>query len=222
LGGRLPGELLEGRSLREAARRISRANELNPDPNTSLVVATAATLGLAAVARCGVGQAVFVDMFGANAYANFDDFFDYPGKPPRVDPDAGGFGLSDGYRLYECADSWVFVSIAPRPQDQASFESFVVQFADAADASLEAAFKRRAGHEWIAALRDRGFACVRADAGLPADRIVAEGLVVSATSRDWGTYVRHAPLLSFTGAASYGGWCAMGEHTESLREEVDR
>ena len=35
---------------------------------------------------------------------------------------------------------------------------------------------------------------MRADAGLPADRIVAEGLVVSATSRDWGTYVRHAPL----------------------------
>ena len=130
LGGRLPGELLEGRALREAARRISRANELNPDPNTSLVVATAATLGLAAVARCDVGQAVFVDMFGANAYANFDDFFDYPGKPARVEPDAGGFGLSDGYRLFQCADGWVFVSIAPRPQDQARFESFVLQFAD--------------------------------------------------------------------------------------------
>ena len=50
----------------------------------------------------------------------------------------------------------------------------------------------------------------------------AEGLVVSATSRDWGTYVRHAPLLTFAGAASYGGWCAMGEHTMQLRNEADR
>jgi crotonobetainyl-CoA:carnitine CoA-transferase CaiB-like acyl-CoA transferase len=220
LGGRLPGELLEGRALREAARRISRANELNPDPNTSLVVATAATLGLAAVARCDVGQAVFVDMFGANAYANFDDFFDYPGKPARVDVDAGGFGLSEGYRLYQCADGWVFVSIARTQLTR--FESFVRQFADAADASLEVAFKRRAANDWITSLRDRGLACVRADAGLPADRIVAEGLVVSATSRDWGTYVRHAPLLAFAGAASYGGWCAMGEHTILLRNEADR
>ena len=222
LGGRLPGELLEGQALREAARRISRANELNPDPNTSLVVATAATLGLAAVARCDVGQAVFVDMFGANAYANFDDFFDYPGKPARIDLDAGGFGLSDGYRLYQCADGWVFVSIAPRPQDQARFEACVLQAVDAADTSLDAAFKRRGWSEWITVLRDQGFASERADAGLPAERILAEGLVVSAPSRDWGTYVRHAPLLNFADAASYGGWCAMGEHTAPLRDEVDR
>ncbi len=140
---RLPDELLTGRALREAARRIARANELNPDPNTSLVVATATTLGLAAVARCGVGQAIFVDMFGANAYANFDDFFDYPGKPARAAVDADGFGLSDTYRLYPCQDGWIFVAIAP--QDREAFRQLVLRHGDHNDASLEAAFERRNG-----------------------------------------------------------------------------
>ena len=111
LGGHLPDRLLSGDALRDAARRISRANELNPDPNTSLVVATAASLGLAARVRCGVGQAIYVDMFGANAYANFDDFFDYPGKPPRAEVDDLCFGTSERRRLYRTADGWVLLSV---------------------------------------------------------------------------------------------------------------
>jgi crotonobetainyl-CoA:carnitine CoA-transferase CaiB-like acyl-CoA transferase len=216
LGGHLPVELLDGAALRDAVRRLSRANELNPDPNTSMVVVTAATLGLAAVARCGVGQAVYVDMFGANAYANFDDFFDFPGRPARVNPDADGFGLSDRYRLYECADGWVFLSVAAK--DQNAFETVVAQLSERAG-KLDAVFKRHAADWWVATLRARGLACVRADAGLPAERISAEGLVVDATSSTWGTYQRHAPLLDFASTSPHVGWCAMGEHTRSLLEE---
>ena len=70
--------------IRETARRLFRANEVNPDPNTSMVVATTVLLGLRARSRLGVGQAMFTDMFGANAYANFDDFVaaDVSARPP--------------------------------------------------------------------------------------------------------------------------------------------
>ncbi len=46
-----------------------------------------AARALAAQRRSGVGQQVFVDMFGSNAYANFDDCLRYPGKAPRLSPD---------------------------------------------------------------------------------------------------------------------------------------
>ena len=45
-------------------------------PNTSFVVASAAVMGLLAAVQTGQGQMVQLDMFGANAYANFDDFAD--------------------------------------------------------------------------------------------------------------------------------------------------
>ncbi|MCA9850014.1 MAG: hypothetical protein KC461_05130, partial [Dehalococcoidia bacterium] len=52
-------------------------------------------------------QEIFVDMMGANAYANWDDFLTYEGKEPRalLDEDLRGNGPLN--RLYETADGWV-------------------------------------------------------------------------------------------------------------------
>jgi crotonobetainyl-CoA:carnitine CoA-transferase CaiB-like acyl-CoA transferase len=219
LGGRLPEALLHGAALRDAARRIARANELNPDPNTSVVVATAVTLGLAAVARCGVGQPVYVDMFGANAYANFDDYVDFPGRSARPLPDPDGYGLSRYQRLYRGADGWFFVSASAGERER--FDALCASFTRA-DESLEVMFARESADGWIERLRGEGIACVRADAGLPAELIAAEGLVVEAHSSAWGAYQRHAPLLEFDAAGKARGWCAMGEHTRALLEEFDR
>ncbi len=218
LGGRLPDRPLKGAELREAARRISRANELNPDPNTSLVVANATTLALAALARCGVGQAVYVDMFGANAYANFDDFFDYPGKRARVYPDAGGFGLSGLRRLYRCATGWVFVSVPPA--DAEAFDAALAELSGTRDADRTARFERLSAEQWVVELGARGFACVRADTGLPAECVAEEGLTVEAMATEWGTYRRHAPLLAFHGDRTYAGWCACGEQTRAVLREL--
>ena len=65
--------------LREAARWLFRSNEANPDPKTSMVVASASLLGLYARRCTGVGQRIFVSMLGANTYANADAFVDYEG-----------------------------------------------------------------------------------------------------------------------------------------------
>ena len=89
-----------------------RANEVNPDPNTAVVVATSAMLGLVARQRTGMGQQILVDMFGANAYANHDDFLSYPGKSSRAMPDHMMHGLSPCYRLYATSENqWVFLAL---------------------------------------------------------------------------------------------------------------
>ena len=218
LGGHLPDRLLSGQALRDAARRISRANELNPDPNTSLVVATAASLGLAARARCGVGQAIYVDMFGANAYANFDDFFDYPGKPPRTNVDGLGFGTSERRRLYRTADGWVLLSVdADR---WGACRRTIGRLAGVDEVDPDEAFLRLGSDAWVEGLREGGFSCVRADAAMPAASIASAALVIDAVSAEWGSYKRHAPLLSFDDGSNYGGWCVLGEHTEALLREL--
>ena len=221
LGGALPEPLLDIAELRDAARRISRANELNPDPNTSSVVATAATLGLAAVERCGVGQAVFVDMFGANAYANFDDFFDHPGKPARASLDASALGVAPYRRLYRAADAWVLLSVDAARWDACRAEIAALAGEDHRDTA--AAFASNAAQWWEDRLRARGFTCVRADGPAPAERIAAAGvLTVDATTQAWGVYRRHAPLLRFStaGNGAIGGWPALGEHTNALLREA--
>ena len=124
LGGEPPTEQLQGDELRDWARKLFRANEVNPDPNTSMVTATAVLLALMARKRHGVGQAVSVDMFCANAYANFDDFLRYPGKPDRPCPrrDQTGF---DGYELRQTGDGWVFQLGAQQVPAQRTIAEFL-------------------------------------------------------------------------------------------------
>jgi crotonobetainyl-CoA:carnitine CoA-transferase CaiB-like acyl-CoA transferase len=68
--------------IKEASRLLMRANEANPDPNTSQAVATGILLALLARTRTGSGQAVEVTMLQANAWANADEAYDYVGRPP--------------------------------------------------------------------------------------------------------------------------------------------
>ncbi|HXZ86825.1 MAG TPA: CoA transferase, partial [Myxococcota bacterium] len=97
--------------IRESARQLMRANESNPDPNSSVVCASAIALALLARERHGMGQAVYVNMLVANAYANGDDFLDYAGKPARPAIDAELHGPGAAYRLYRAREGWVFLGI---------------------------------------------------------------------------------------------------------------
>ena len=101
MGEKLPSEVQDMENLRLWTKRLMRANEVNPDPNTAMVVCTSVMLGLMARKTTGEGQQIFMDMFGANAYANHDDFLNYPGKKPRALADDLMHGLSPTYRLYQ-------------------------------------------------------------------------------------------------------------------------
>ena len=100
-------------SVRENARQIMAANEANPDPNTSVVAASAILLALHAQALDGVGQIVRINMQTANAWANSDDFLAFEGKPDRLGVDSEHLGLHAGYRLYPC-DCLLYTSPSPR------------------------------------------------------------------------------------------------------------
>ena len=229
--------------IREISRQLMRANESNPDPNTSVVAASATLLALLARERHGVGQRVYVNMFTANAYANGDDFLDYPGKPPRPSVDAELMGLGAGYRLYEARSGWVFLALT----NQAEWERFCRaggaddlardgRFADpdsrrAHDAELAECLaqllaQRDAG-EWESALIPAGVACVRADAASPGEffakdaHVHENGFAPHCEHARFGPHRRWGPLATVGGpAASYAAGALAGDCTDALLAEL--
>ena len=157
-----------------------RANEVNPDPNTAMVVCTSVMLGLMARKTTGEGQQIFMDMFGANAYANHDDFLNYPGKKPRALADDLMHGLNPTYRLYQCDNhEWVFLALVTDREKTRFLEilgkagidcsqlSSSEMAEEAAIIKLEALFKTRPASDWEELLAHKGIGCVRADGVTP-------------------------------------------------------
>ena len=230
LGG-LPAEdqVPDNAELRETARKLLRANDVNPDPNMSMVVATTALLGLAARRVHGRGQKVFVDMFGANAYANWDDFLSYEGKPERPGVDKDGYGLGPLHRLYRCADGWVFLMIATDDEWTVLREELQLEVdRDAADLAdvLGDVFAAGQADAFEARLATKGIGCVRADGLQPPAFLLedfhcgVEELRVPAVHPDWGDYFRNGPMVRFSKGDDYPGTGAMGGATVALLEEL--
>ena len=236
LGERVPSELQDIEGLRRWTPRLMRANEVNPDPNTALVVVTSTLLGLVARQRTGEGQRILVDMFGANAYANHDDFLSYPGKPRRAMPDDQLLGLSATYRLYPCAGGqWVFLALTNEHErhrfvdklTEASIEAPAAELLAAGGAqAMEALTKLFAGSDaafWETLLAGAGIGCVRADGTVPSEfwledpQSDALGLTAEVEHPSWGSYRRHGPTVLFDGARpSLGAPPLAGQHNEEL------
>ena len=241
LGERVPASLQSIEDLRRWTARLMRANELNPDPNTGVVVASAVMLGLNARLQTGEGQPILVDMLCANAYANADDFLDYPGKPGRPLPDADLQGLSPTYRLYRCGDNcWIFLGlVSSREVDAfvAVLEQLDIDITRddllrpsdehaAADRLMEI-FTTRNAAEWQALLTAEGVACVQADRAAPADfwledeQVAANGFIGAAEHPLHGRYLRHAPLVTFAGqSGDLRGPPLAGQHNVEILEEA--
>jgi crotonobetainyl-CoA:carnitine CoA-transferase CaiB-like acyl-CoA transferase len=210
-------ELLDLDAVREAARRLMRANEVNPDPNTAVVVTAASLLGLLARESAGSnsiggkrGQQIFVDMFGANAYANFDDLVAYPGKPERASLGPALKGPHPLTRLYEAASGWVYLGIR-RIEDWARFKDLTgLTFTgdpfggDPAEveAALGALFSEREADDWEALLVPDGIGCVRADAVNTGEFFRDAGYegspwMTKVSHAEFGEYYRHKPMVEF-------------------------
>jgi crotonobetainyl-CoA:carnitine CoA-transferase CaiB-like acyl-CoA transferase len=239
-------ETIDG--LREASRQFFRANEANPDPNTSVAAASATMLALHARHRTGEGQQVFVSMLCANGYANSDDFLSYEGKPERPRIDAGLFGTGPLRRLYQARDGWVCLSV---PEDGHEHERWAAlcevagrpelaqdaRFRDAAARSvnaqalidaLAALFAERDADEWERCLIARGVGCVRADsysgAGqffLDDEQMEVNGFAPIANHAAIGAYQRWGPLVTFSQTPGrYGPGVLAGEHTDAILAEL--
>ncbi len=215
-------------SLRETARKLLRANEVNPDPNTSMVVATTAVLGLHARRASGKGQKIYIDMFGANAYANWDDFLSYEGKAERPPVDKDGYGLNALYRLYKCAEGWVFLGVVNDREKSALRDALGIDLESSNLASLlEATFTQKSAEAWEAELTPLGIGCVVADDSAPPtwflkdEHVKAERLLVPAEHPDWGDYYRLGPMVEFDPTVDYAGAEAAGGSTVTLLQELD-
>lgn len=227
----------------EVSRRISRANEVNPDPNSAMVISAAILLGIYARERFGISQYILTTMLGANAYANSDDFFSYDGKPERGIPDAEGYGLNALYRLYQARKGWVFLACLFDEEwmalcraigrvdllDDPRFgtASGRKQNDDALIQELEQVFATRDAREWESTMAAAEVACVETEESgmfhfFSQDPHVAEnGFIAAAENLRIGRYWRYGPVVNFSLTPSrVGPGPLRGQHTKSILREL--
>lgn len=124
----------EGKNLQELRSLASRFdNGSYGDATAAANAATALLLALFAKKRLGRGQYVSTTMLVSNAYSVADDFCDYADKPEDSVLIGDGLGLEPFYRMYRCAEGWVFLA-APTTRDRSRLMS-VPEFSALADAA---------------------------------------------------------------------------------------
>ncbi|MBI4234083.1 MAG: CoA transferase [Chloroflexi bacterium] len=238
-----PDAPLSLEEIKELSRKLARANDSNPDPNTSMAVSTGIMLGLYARERYGIGQYLEVTMLGANAYANADDFFWYEGKPLRPLPDAGGYGLHALYRLYRAQKGWVFLACLFEHEwralcaaigrknllEEPRFATGEArrQHDDALAEVLAQVFATRPAAAWEQTLAAADVACVQAeDRGMyhffAEDSHVQEnGFTTEVEHPRWGAFWRHSPVITFSlTPGRVGPGPLRGQHTRAVLREL--
>jgi crotonobetainyl-CoA:carnitine CoA-transferase CaiB-like acyl-CoA transferase len=237
-----PAQPMNLEEIKETSRLLMRANEANPDPNTSQAVATSVMLALLARRRTGRGQAVEVTMLQANAWANADEAYDYEGRPPCALPDEHCLGLNALYRLYQASEGWVFLACPLEREWKAFCAAAKVPdlFADSrfANASTRSAhdaelvekigriLSTRSADEWEQLMTAAGVACVRADQDVGSfleehPQAAANRMTVEVDSPRFGKYLRHGAIIDFSDAATrltHGAFA--GEHTVPVMREL--
>ena len=239
-----PSQPMDLAQIRETARMLMRANEGNPDPNSSQAVSTSIMLGLYAREITGRGQSIWATMMQANAWANADEAYDFEGRPGYAIPDAGCYGLHALYRLYRASEGWVFLAALTDAEWQAFCRT--AEHADllgdprfASDAArrehdaelieaLETLFATKPSAEWESLLTAVCVACVEAhrDSGEFFEehpQAVANHLAEETNSASGrvGRYLRHGGIVQFSDSPGrFGPGAFGGEHTVRLMEEL--
>ena len=180
-------------------------------------------------------------MFGANAWANADDALRYPGKADRELPDREGFGLNPLWRLYPCAQGWIFLAIAREDEwrrlqsllGEAMAGLLAIDFSSARQggdpivAVLGQLFAGAPAASWESRLAPKGVGCVQADAALPEHffrfdpQAVSEQLLLPAQHPEWGEYLRHGAQVVLHGTPGwYRGASLIGDGSNALLREL--
>jgi len=218
----------------------------NADGCSALGVATALLLGLLARERTGVAHEMLTSMLCTTAHAVSDDGIDYPGRPPRTEPDPLLYGLGALYRLYETASGWVFLA-APQAREwqplcralgssSGSDLAADARFRTAADRKrndgaladvLGLVFRSAPAAAWERSLTVHDVACVEVADGPVAravmnDPITREaGFLAEVDHPTFGTHRRLAPIVALSatpGAARPAP--TLGMHTEAVLREL--
>jgi crotonobetainyl-CoA:carnitine CoA-transferase CaiB-like acyl-CoA transferase len=225
------------------SNRLGRAQDVNPDPNTSMVAATSVVMGLYARLRTKLPQYVETTMIGANATANADDFFDFDGKPDREIPDIDGYGTNALNRLYRAKSGWVFLA-CPMESEWVSLcdalgSKYLLRdkrFATVQNRLLHdgalveelgSIFSGKNADQWELELTSQDIGCVRVEdtnmynffANDP--HIAQNGFTTKVSHKKFGTFWRYSPVLDFSETpCKAGGGILKGEHTFPILQEL--
>jgi crotonobetainyl-CoA:carnitine CoA-transferase CaiB-like acyl-CoA transferase len=194
------------------------------DTGNALLAAIGITAALYHRERTGVGQAVSTSIVNAGLLATSYAWIDADGTPADWGHvDAGGFGLSPDYRLYQGSDEgWLCVA-AVTPEQQAAFRATV---GAAGTDALAAALASRPAAEWFAVLDGAGVPVELVDETFcrtlfddPEAR--ARGLVAETHVPGVGRFEDPGLLvdLSATPGVVSRPPCLCGEHTRELLRE---
>ncbi|NRA08238.1 MAG: CoA transferase [Myxococcales bacterium] len=241
LGGDLTLTDIKQYSLRLGAAAQSPGNA---DGFSALCVGSALLLGLVARERTGIAQEMMTSMLATTAYALSADCIEYQGRPPARLPDPELHGFSALYRLYECAEGWLFLA-APQASEWGALCRALAAHADLAadvrfasepgrrkqDAALAEAlagiFRRRPAADWERELVACDVGCAEVARG-PISRATMDdaitrdaGFLREVEHPSFGRHRRMGPLaaLSLTPGLALPA-CSFGQHTESVLREL--
>jgi crotonobetainyl-CoA:carnitine CoA-transferase CaiB-like acyl-CoA transferase len=184
-----------------------------PDPVSGLAVGTALALGLISRASTGRGCYVESSMLVSTGYALSNDL---AGGGDRSSPmvDSGQHGVGPLYRLYECAEGWLFLGICQeREWDGLTSalgreELLDARFAWPAGAtagdlaaSLSRVFAREPAAAWVELLTAAGVPAVVADGDGFETMLQRIGFLSPANHATVGPYWRLAPRVDIDGVA---------------------
>jgi crotonobetainyl-CoA:carnitine CoA-transferase CaiB-like acyl-CoA transferase len=216
---------------------------LQADGLAALSVASTMLLGLLARARKHPLPPLTVTMLGTGSHVLLDRAIDYADRPPALDADAGGYGLSALYRMYPTSEGFVFLA-APAEGEWAELVDALKgahglsgdpRFADAEarsandDALAEAlakVFATRTATEWEQELTTAGVGCVRVTEMAPelqmqTDPELAAEYAATAVSPVFEEHLRFGPAVRFSRSSTQAlGGCLAGAHTDQLLREL--
>lgn len=232
---------LVGSGILQAGQGNAPVDDSYPDPGSAIGVATAALLGLHARRVNGCGQEIETTMLATTGYT-MSPWLVRPVASPDTTPDPGvpdrgQHGLGALYRLYRCADGYLFVGAVQEREWRALAEALDAghwlqdpRFADAParrrnDAALAEALSALLATAPAATWQAR---CLTAGAPavVAADRteevwLREHGLLLPEEHPAYGPHWRPPVKVSFDRMASrLGPPAAVGEHTRALLAEV--
>lgn len=213
------------------------------DGIAALGVASALLVGLYAKRRGIELRNLETTMLATAQQALIPHNVSYASRPVIATADKDFYGLNALYRMYRCADGWVFLA-APLPQEWPALAKAMAPYVDldaddrfaspssraqhdgALVAALQAVFATKTKLEWEHELTSQDVGCVEVterNSGivLQGDDCFEAGYCVEAHSPIFDQHRRLAPLyrLSRSHTKADGG-CTVGQHTEAVLSEI--
>ena len=230
---------LSGAGIAQAGVGNAPVDDSFPDPAAGLGAATALMVALHQRARSGGGCGIETTMLTSTGYVMSNDLVMVDGDAHGRIADHDQLGVSALYRLYACAEGWVFLAVVTDTE----WQCFVATVADRgmaddprfatpasrrlhdaalADAIGRLLLRREAAH-WEHVLTAAGVSCASVDlAGFEA-WLERHDVLLEASHPVFRDYYRLPPKSTFSRvAAAEMSACAIGEHSRAILDELGR